>query len=385
MASVFQREQKGKWFYSWVDADGNRHCRTGAKSKRQTERLAQKVQDEVDREKLGLVDPDEKRFGDHEKRPIAEHIADFLESMRAARRATRYVKVREGQLRDLVEGVNAQRLSHLTPDAVEGHLNSLRKKPGRYNEALGLGLSAATINGHRAAAVSFLTWCVQRGRISRNPLTCLRTLNVQKDRRRQRRDLTMDEIDRLLAATDTPDRRYRRIVYLVALLAGLRRSELELLTWGDVDFEAGVIFVPATIGKSGRDDMVPMNDQLRASLAGEKPQGAKPTDRVFRSIPQIRTVYRDFERAGIPVQDDAGRWVDLHATRATCVTMLLRAGVNPTLVQKFARHAKLTTTMQHYSKLGISDAAEAAAALPEFGGPAQSGDRARGGSAARTA
>ena len=363
MASVFQRKQTGKWFYSWVDATGKRHCRTGAKSKRQTERLAQKVQDEIDREKLGLVDPDEKRFGEHAKRPIMEHVEDFIESLRAVRRVRIYVKHSEGQLRRLVDGINARRLSDLTPDAVEGHLNSLRNSPGHY----GRGLSACTINSHRAIAITFLNWCVKRGRMPRNPLKVIPALNAQKDRRRVRRDLTPDEIDRLLAVTQTPAFRYRRLVYMVALLSGLRRGELARLAWGHVDLEASVIYVPATIGKSGRDDMVPMNEQLRAVLTAERPADAKSADLVFRTIPAMRTVYRDFEKAGIPVQDDAGRWVDLHAARATAVTMLLRAGVNPVLVQKFARHAHLSTTMQHYSKLGISDAAEAAAALPVIG------------------
>ena len=321
----------------------------------------------MDREKRGLLDPDEKRFTDQASRPICEHVAEFLESLRTAGRAKTHVQTRETQLRTLVEGINAHRLSHLTLDAVEGHLALLRRKPGLCHETLGLGLSAGTVNNHRAAAVSFLNWCVQRGRIPRNPLSSLPTLNAQKDQRRVRRDLTMDEIDRLLAVTDTPEMRHRWIVYLVALPAGLRRKELTLLTWADVDFEAGSIYVPASKSKSGRNDMVPMNDQLQSTLAGERSRDAKPTDQVFPSMPNIRTVYRDFERAGIQKQDDAGRWVDLHATRATNVAMLLRAGVNPTLVQKFARHAKLTTTMAHYSKLGITDAAEVAVALPAFG------------------
>lgn len=48
--------------------------------------------------------------------------------------------------------------------------------------------------------------------------------------RAARRSLTHDEARRLLAASPP----YRRLVYLVAMTTGLRRSELRRLVWGDI-------------------------------------------------------------------------------------------------------------------------------------------------------
>ena len=82
-------------------------------------------------------------------------------------------------------------------------------------------LSARTINFCRQIVVDFLNWCMKTGRTEANPLAVIPKLDESRDRRRVRRPLTEDELRRLLAATDP---RGRRLWYLTAVLAGLRKS-----------------------------------------------------------------------------------------------------------------------------------------------------------------
>jgi integrase len=97
------------------------------------------------------------------------------------------------------------------------------------------------------------------------------------------------------------------------------------MRWGDVDLETSTLVIPD--GKARREDRVPIHPQLTESLRRERPRLATPAAKVFDSVVTDRTRQKDFERAGIPLQDEQGRVVDLHALRTTLGTRLAREGV----------------------------------------------------------
>ena len=209
-----------------------------------------------------------------------------------------------------------------------------------------------------------------------------------KDRRHVRRALTDDELARLL---DVAEANGRRAWYMAAALAGLRKGDLQRLTWRDVELKAGTITI--SDGKAKRIDVIPMHvqlaDELECRLA-ENP--ALPGARVFPETVTNLTRQKDFLRAGLarreavtdvdgnPVmigkgkhrraktrivtEDAEGCVVDLHAMRATLATDLCRAGVEPQYAQRIMRHADYRTTLTHYTILGIADTASAMAKLP---------------------
>ena len=86
-----------------------------------------------------------------------------------------------------------------------------------------------------------------------------------------------------------------------------------------------------------------------------KPPFAQPTDRVFETVPTLRTFKRDLERAGIPFQDDRGRTVDRHALRTTFISWLGLCGVDPRAQIILARHAPQGVTLRHYQDFSILD------------------------------
>ena len=168
-------------------------------------------------------------------------------------------------------------------------------------------------------------------------------LDDQRNRRRVRRPLTDDELARLL---DIAGQRGRKAWYLTAMLAGLRKGDMQRLRWCDIDFYNNTITISE--GKARRVDLIPMHPQLAEELNLRRDQAmATLTAKVFPTTVTDVTRRKDFESANIQLQDDEGRVVDLHAMRTTLGTNLARAGVAPQLAQRIMRHSDYKTTLKH--------------------------------------
>jgi len=181
--------------------------------------------------------------------------------------------------------------------------------------------------------------------------------------------------------------------YLAAVLAGLRKGDLQRLIWANVDFESATLTI--SDGKAKRTDIVPMHPQLAEALRKRFDQyPAMPKARVFPQTVTDQTRLKDFLRAGlarketitdaqgrpimvgtgkgqrpktrIATEDDQGRVIDLHALRTTLGTQLARAGVTPQIAMRIMRHSDYKTTLAHYTVLGLTDTSRAIEALPEI-------------------
>jgi integrase len=183
----------------------------------------------------------------------------------------------------------------------------------------------------------------------------------------------------------------RALLYAVLVTTGLRRGELAAITVGDVllDDERPVIRLRGADAKNGepatfrlRPDVA---DELRAwietqaeavcqqriGVAGVIHAGL-PADTPLFDVPDklVRILDRDCMAAGIPKRDDRGRTVDVHALRGTLASHLARAGVDPVTLKTIMRHARLETTLTHYTDPRLLDVDRAIDALPALlGGP----------------
>ena len=104
----------------------------------------------------------------------------------------------------------------------------------------------------------------------------------------------------------------RKAWYLAAALAGLRKGDLQRLTWADVDFDAGTITVRD--GKAKREDVIPMHPPLADELKRHRHASmALPKAKVFPQTVTDLTRLKDFLRAGIAreaaVTDENGELV----------------------------------------------------------------------------
>jgi integrase len=354
MASVFKRKGVGSWLISYYDQAGRRKEKSSRTTDfRAAERIAQKIEADVALRRDGVVDARHERLTEENRKPLAQHVREYLQHCRGRGVAPKGVECKESILKWIMAETRASRLSDFTVESVERALASFWKS----------GRSPRTVNTRREVLRAFANWCRKTGRTESNVLEFLSKLDETRDRRRMRRPLTDEELARLL---EVADERGRRVWYLAAALAGLRRSELTRLTWGSIDIEEGLLTIRD--GKAKREDVVPLHPELLEAFKAGRPAEAKHTDRVFPTAVTNLTRKLDFERAGIDKPDAQGRIADLHALRATLGTRLARAGIAPQVAQRIMRHADYRTTLKHYTMLSLGDTTAAVRSLPGGGG-----------------
>jgi integrase len=377
--SLIRKTARGPWIaFYWDHAGKRREHSTRTTDRQAAERILTKLVADTALRRDLVIDPRSDRFAAEGRRPLTEHVADYLDHCRHVGHAPKHIDEKDRHLAALLKATGATRLGDLTPDALERHQRAMKDR----------GLSVRTLNFARQIAVAFYGWCVRTGRAESNPLKVVPKQDETRDRRRVRRPLTDDELARLVAVGRE---RGRDAWYLAAALAGLRKGDMQRLTWADVNFHEATITVRH--GKARRVDVIPMHPQLAEALRRRlEAFPGVPTARVWSDTVGDLTRLKDFLRAGIArrvpvlgsdgkpirlgtgkreriktrivVEDDEGRVIDLHALRTTLGTQLARAGVTPQVAQRILRHSDYRTTLRHYTVLGLADTAKAVSQLP---------------------
>lgn len=210
-------------------------------------------------------------------------------------------------------------------------------------------LAASTIRKKLSAIRSWCRWCVAVGLRLDDP-----TLHLEWPKRPRKlpRALRSDELRALEAALAAPlpvlnlkkrriAERNRRIVLLM-LYCGLRRTEVAMLRWSDVDLDRGVLFVRTEAAKGGYERTVALHPRVVANLS----ETARPMRRgAVAGHPDGRclshkTIGQVFERW----LADLGLRISAHRLRHTCATQMLAAGASLRDIQQVLGHADIRTT-----------------------------------------
>jgi integrase/recombinase XerD len=165
------------------------------------------------------------------------------------------------------------------------------------------------------------------------------------------RFLSIEEVDRLLAAPDVATHRGLRDRAMIELLyaTGLRVSELVGLRAADLNLEAGFL---TCAGKGGKQRLVPIGDQavawVQRYLHESRPALLKgrPSARLFLNarggglsrVGFWKILKGHGARAGLP------RTLAPHALRHSFATHLLDRGADLRAIQMMLGHADLSTT-----------------------------------------
>ncbi|NQW47871.1 MAG: site-specific integrase, partial [Planctomycetes bacterium] len=172
--------------------------------------------------------------------------------------------------------------------------------------------------------------------------------------------------------------RERALVYRVLATTGLRRGELAAVTVGDVLLDDGgpAIVLRGTDAKNGKRATLPLRGDVAAELRSwlaeraEAAGGTLSADSPLLDVPDklVRILDRDLRAAGIHKRDARGRTVDVHAMRGTFASHLAAAGVSPVTLKTLMRHARIETTLRHYTDPALLDVADAVERLPSMAG-----------------
>jgi len=206
----------------------------------------------------------------------------------------------------------------------------------------------ATVNLHLAILRAALRLAVRNRKLGAAALPAIAGLRANNARVRY---LTDDEESRLIAALPA----WLRSLITIALHTGMRRGELLNLTWDDIDFVSGTIFVRTS--KSGEGRRIPMSPTAHRTLsalwqARRKRLGA----RVVNQIEANRYVFTapeggfvaNLARAWYPALERA-EIADLHFhdLRHTFASRLVMNGVDLYRVQILMGHKTSAMTLRY--------------------------------------
>ena len=313
--------------------DRFRHVALGVTDKRVAEQKLADVVRELERESVGLVVP--RSIREAFAAPFADHVTRFLEETKAKGRAPHTVTHYRTLLRVLSRECGWKTLRDVTPRSFCEWRARSKRSPKYLNDLHGV-------------ASSLLTWLERRELILTNPLKHVEKV-ANASPGGYRRALSALEIPRLLAVAP-PQRAW---VYLVILYTGLRRHELNRLTWGDFQLETAAPFsvsLSSKITKNRKAAVLGLRPEVVEALRRHRPADSMPFEWVFRGkVPAVSSMHRDLLAAGIPVVDERGRKLDVHALRTTYGTMLSASGVSPRVAMELMRHSDLRLTMRVYT------------------------------------
>ncbi len=350
--------ESSRWTIEYKDAQGRTRRTAGYTDKRATMQRLAEIERQVDRQRAGIIDVSV----DHTNAPVEEHIAAWIADLERVNRSPDYIRKVSSRIKRLCKELRWVSLGSITPDGLTRWMGlDIRR-----------GLGERTANHYLETTIAFCNWCVAQRRLERNPVATVAKANVIEPRC-VRRAATIEELQRLLQMSGK-----RSIVYLTAVLTGLRRKELRLLEWRDVllDSSPPRIALRAATTKSKRADTLPINPELAEALEAHRPGDFRPTDRVFSSIPKSSTFKNDLKRAGIECVVDGGK-LDLHALRTTFGTLLATSKVDIREAMELMRHTDMRLTTRVYTDPRLINTHGASAKLPRIQPNDRKSERAR--------
>ena len=342
-------EPRGKkWIVIWRE-DGKRHSKGGFASKKD----ARIFENDIERRLLqGTLGKAEER-----KQPFSTYARNLFESDLAIRQSTRTNYL--WALSVLEPHLGTFTMEEIQPARVRAALAEIhRDKSGWTADAC-----------HRTLARVFKQ-ALTDGLLHRNPLEGYRAPKIEK---RATRILTPAEVETIAQAIAP---RFRVLV-LLAAWGGFRIGELGGLQRDDIDWERNSIAIrrsagngelgPPKTGSSHRVVTLPVwvMQELREHLlqyAGPVQVFTLPQSDSYVDKGQISHYWRmAVKRSGLEKP-----YPRLHDLRHTAVSILIREGKHPKLIQSRMGHASITMTMDTYGHLYKGADAEAAASLERF-------------------
>lgn len=252
----------------------------------------------------------------------------------------------------LMRGLEARGLNYVDP-----------KRPVRP-------LGAAAISNYLKPLNGLLAHAARRGLIPANPFSLLGREEWPKAERREPHVWSPDEVEGLLAASQTLARQrdakydYSGLLYLTERL-GLRLGEVTGLQWRDFDREARVLRVERQWTRAGEYAppktasavrRIPLSDDVVSFLAAHRLRSEFSGDEepIFASRNGTPLTHRNVTRRGFEAARDTaglpGR-LTFHDLRHAAASRLIAAGLSHVAVASVLGHADSSITLRVYAHL----------------------------------
>jgi integrase len=180
-------------------------------------------------------------------RRVSEVVADLLAARTADGMSARYLGDLRVRLGRFVQSFGEEMIAGISASRIDEWLR-------------GLGVGPVTRNTYRRRLAVLFSFAKRRGYVTENPVA-----DVERARERETEIaiLSVSELTRLLECASSEMLPF----WTIGAFAGLRRAEIERLTWSEVDFDAGVIEVKAAKAKTASRRLVTIQPNLCEWLA----------------------------------------------------------------------------------------------------------------------
>ena len=258
-------------------------------------------------------------------------------------------------------------LAEVTSEAVTEYLIAFRSRH-----------SASTYNGHVCVLREIFRVLAKKAGVVADPWE---GVTLRTDDSISRRELALDEVERLYAAAAKQGREWK-LLLMTGIYTGLRLGDCCRLKWESVSLERGIIqIVPEKTRKfaHGRPVTIPIHSELAGALSlvpgADRKGHVNPTMADYYLHHKWRVddgLRRIFAAANVTmsvrVEGRSRKCVlaSFHSLRHTFVSLSANAGVPLPVVQSIVGHCSTAMT-RHYYHESEDALRQAVAAIPAFG------------------
>jgi len=178
---------------------------------------------------------------------VSEVVAGLLAARTGDGMSARYLGDLRVRLGRFAQSFGEQMIAGITASSIDEWLR-------------GLGVGPVTRNTYRRRLAVLFSFAKRRGYVSENPIA---DVERAKERETEIAILSVSELARLLECASSEMLPF----WTIGAFAGLRRAEIERLTWNEVDFDALVIEVKASKAKTASRRLVTIQPNLCEWLA----------------------------------------------------------------------------------------------------------------------
>lgn len=298
-------------------------CRVGDLSVDAARRKAEKLVGEIAQD----LDPvAEKKRREAEAVTLADAVKEYLATRDLKPRTVRDVTAAMGSL----ETWKNRRLLDITPDAVvRRHRDLTKVSPARANVTMRylravFNFAAEAYTAPDGSAV-----------LTTNPVKRLSGLKAWNRVERRKTVVKKADLRPWFEAVLALPRATARDFLCLVLLTGLRRSEAEGLTWGQVDLTEKTLTIPAAMNKARRDHVLPLGSYLLDLLKRRKKAAAG--DLVFAD--KLGRPFTNSRYALDAVTKASGVSFCIHDLRRTFASVAESLDVSAYAVKRLLNHA----------------------------------------------
>ena len=284
--------KRGNVYWSYVWVDGIRHMKsTGTGNRRNAERVDERYREEANLKRYGMGQP-------APDMTFTELAARFLDGSDTKPYHRERLKV-------LLPFWGGTPIGRITKNLTREYRRS------RHAEKR---LTDTTVNRDLECLRHILYWALDEGLLFANPLSRMR---LERERKRKRPEMSLDEEDSLLRAAKP----HLRPIIIAALDSGLRRGELLTERWDDIDFARRLLFVSRSKTPEGESREVPLTSRLFSLLWDMRENEGLIFKFKGKAIHSVKTAWKTARtKAGI-------RPYRFHDMRHTYNSRLMDAGV----------------------------------------------------------